>query len=316
MAFTGTNDYITGRKPVPNSQGAEVIATRFELDMATADLALNTIGQIGVLPAGHVPVDVLVDADDLDSGAAAMVLQVGIWDGSGASLSVATADGGAHWGVTTAANAAFMQTPDAQRCGHGSGPEVRTDRKLGVKVGTAPTTAVAGKLGVTLLSRVQPDLVVHRAHEGVNQGRHAPVYLENTMKIETSIIPRRDGTVRLALLGGNVAEFKDADGVLVCDIDDEADIQHTLGLDGFYPHDDEIVQDMLDKKALMAEASVSACPISTGACPPKPLPPRSRAFEAEQQEEIETIRDPARFACPIQVGRRDTVATYLFGDLE
>lgn len=153
MAFTGTNDYITGRKPVPNSQGAEVIATRFELDMATADLALNTIGQIGVLPAGHVPVDVLVDADDLDSGAAAMVLQVGIWDGSGASLSVATADGGAHWGVTTAVNTAFMQRLTPNGAAMARVQKSESDRKLGVKVGTAPTTAVAGKLGVTLLSR-------------------------------------------------------------------------------------------------------------------------------------------------------------------
>lgn len=107
------------------------------------------------------------------------------------------------------------------------------------------------------------------------------------MKIETSIIPRRDGTVRLALPSGNVAEFKDADGVLVCDIDDEADIQHTLGLDGFYPHDDEIVQDMLDKKALMAEAKRLGVPDFNGRMSAETIAAKIEAFKAEQRDETE-----------------------------
>ena len=41
MAFTGTNDYITGRKPVPNSRARKSSPLVSELDMATADLALN-----------------------------------------------------------------------------------------------------------------------------------------------------------------------------------------------------------------------------------------------------------------------------------
>lgn len=153
MAFSVSNGYITGQLPIPTPAGGEVKAVRFELSLATGDLALNTIGQIGILPAGCVPVDVIVDADDLDSSTAALVMQVGIWDGSGASLSNATDDGGAHWGVTTAANTAFQQ-----RLTHNGNAMSRVnatgaDRKLGVKVTTAPTAAVAGKLGVTLLYR-------------------------------------------------------------------------------------------------------------------------------------------------------------------
>lgn len=153
MAFTNSNDYITGRKPVPTAAGGEMLACRFELDLATGDLALNDIGQIGILPAGHVPVDVHVDADDLDTGAAALVLQVGIWDGSAADLSTASADGGAHWGVTTAANAAFLQriTPNGNAMARVA--KADTDRILGLKVATAPTAAQAGKVGVTLLYR-------------------------------------------------------------------------------------------------------------------------------------------------------------------
>ena len=153
MAFTNSNDYITGRKPVPTPAGAELMATRFTLDMATGDLALNSIGQIGLLPAGCLPVDVQVDGTDMDSSTAAMVLQVGIWDGSSASLSTAAADGGAHWGVTTAVNTAFQQrlTPNVNAMS--SVQQSQSDRKLGVKVTTAPTTPVAGTLGVTLFYR-------------------------------------------------------------------------------------------------------------------------------------------------------------------
>ena len=151
MAFTNSNDYITGRLPVPTPAGSEVLATRFTLAMATADAALNTIGQIGILPAGCVPVDVRVDMTDPDASTAAIVMQVGIWDGSGASLSTASADGGAHWGVTTAVTADSSQSLTRNGIALEKVTKSDSDRKLGVKVTTAPTTAQAFTLGVTLL---------------------------------------------------------------------------------------------------------------------------------------------------------------------
>lgn len=153
MPFTNTNDHITGRRPVPTPAGAELLAVRFVLAMATADLALNTIGQIGVLPAGAVPVDVRVSGTDMDTSTAAMVLQVGIWDGSGANLSTAAADGGAHWGVTTAVNAAFSQALTRNGNALESVAAASADRRLGVKVTTAPTTPAAGTLTVELFYR-------------------------------------------------------------------------------------------------------------------------------------------------------------------
>lgn len=153
MAFSKTNDYTTGRKPLPTPAGAEVLATRFVLDLATGDLALNTIGQIGALPAGCLPVDVHVDGTDLDTGAAAMVLQVGIWDGAATDISTAAADGGAHWGVTTAVNTAFHQRLTLNGNAMVSVKAAARDRKLGVKVTTAPTTPAAGTLAVTLFYR-------------------------------------------------------------------------------------------------------------------------------------------------------------------
>ncbi len=151
MAFTNSNDYISGRAPVPTPSGVQVLSTRFTLSMATADAALNTIGQIGILPAGCIPIDVRVDMTDPDAGTAAMVLQVGIWDGSGSSLSTDSADGGAHWGTTTAVTAASSQSLTRNGVAMESVTKSSSDRKLGVKVTTAPTSAQAFTLGVTLL---------------------------------------------------------------------------------------------------------------------------------------------------------------------
>lgn len=156
MAFTNSNDQIAGRRPPRNPQGAENVTERFTLTIPAGDLALNTIGQIGILPAGCVPVEVRVDGTDMDSSTAAMVFQVGIWDGSGASLSTAAADGGAHWGVTTAQTAAFDQALTRNGNAMATVQASASDRKIGVKVATAPTTAVAGTLGVTVTYRNEP----------------------------------------------------------------------------------------------------------------------------------------------------------------
>lgn len=150
MPFTNSNDYITGRKPVPTPAGLETISVRFTLAIPTGDLALNTIGQIGVLPPGCVPIALLVDATDVDSGAAAMTLQVGILDAAGTAFSTAAADGGGAWGstVSTGAAAAFQQQVLSQPMA--TVQQSQVDRKLGLKVTAAPTTAVAGTLGLTL----------------------------------------------------------------------------------------------------------------------------------------------------------------------
>lgn len=151
MPFVNTNDFTTGRAAAVSPTGAELASMRFTLAMPVGDLAINTIGQIGVLPAGCIPVQLLVDATDMDSGAAAMVLRVGILDAAGTGFSTAAADGGAAWGVTTASAAEFQQ----QILSRPMSVVTRSDstRKIGVLVVTAPTVAVAGTLGVTLIYR-------------------------------------------------------------------------------------------------------------------------------------------------------------------
>lgn len=166
-AFTGSNDYLDGRKVVPTTEEAgEVLSCRFTLAMATADLDANDIGPIGKLPAGNVPVALYIDGTDMDTGAAALVVQVGLGnlalqDAAGAVsadakntlISTVAKDGGAAWGssVATGTDAAFMQ----QIIGRPMTQVVATDydRYIVAKITTPPTTAAAGTLGLTLLYR-------------------------------------------------------------------------------------------------------------------------------------------------------------------
>ncbi|WP_067070418.1 hypothetical protein [Roseateles chitosanitabidus] len=154
MAFTNSNDFITGRKPVPTPAGIELVTQRFPIDMLVADLAVNTIGQFGILPAGCIPVEIRVDGDDVDSGAGAGVYQVGIWDGASANLSAAAADGGGAWGDTGAAVAVAFDK-HLVRTGNNLAKvqPSAVDRRIGLKVTAAPTTPVAGQLGITVTYR-------------------------------------------------------------------------------------------------------------------------------------------------------------------
>lgn len=153
MPFSNSNDYTTGRKPAPFPSGTDLLAVRFTLDVKTTDLAINTAGAIGILPAGCVPVDVHVDGTDLDTGAAAMVLQVGILNAAGTDLSSAAADGGGFWGSTVAANTAFHQRIVPNLNAIPGVQMTQADRFIGIKVATAPTTPQAGTIGATLFYR-------------------------------------------------------------------------------------------------------------------------------------------------------------------
>ena len=59
------------------------------------------------------------------------------------------------------------------------------------------------------------------------------------MKIETSIKPRRNGTLNVVKLGGQVIVFSAQDGHLTADVADSADVQFLLGMSDFFPADEE-----------------------------------------------------------------------------
>lgn len=153
MAFANSNNYITGRSPLRTPSGAEVVAVRFELDLLAADLALNDIGQVGVLPAGTVPVALYYDSDDLDTNATPTVAaSVGVLNAAGTALSTATEDGGAVWGSGITTSQSGGQSAVVSKALSRVTPTA-ADRKIGVLFTAAAATAAAGKLGLTLLYR-------------------------------------------------------------------------------------------------------------------------------------------------------------------
>lgn len=153
MPFANSNDYLTGRKPVPTPQGAEVVATRFEIDLLTSDVVLNDIGAVAVLPAGTVPVGLYYDSDDLDSNATPTIAaSVGILDAAGTGLSTATADGGGAWGTGILTSQAGGQSAVVSRALSRVAPSA-AERKIAVLFTAGAATPAAGKVGLTLLYR-------------------------------------------------------------------------------------------------------------------------------------------------------------------
>lgn len=148
------NDFMTGRKALRTPQGAEVVAERFTIALGTADLDASDIGAFAKLPAGCVPVDIIVDGTDMDTSTAAMVLTFGVLATAAATaLSTAAADGGGAWGATTAVNTAFTQRITPTLNNMANVIATQADRLVGCLVTTAPTAAAAGTLGLTLTYR-------------------------------------------------------------------------------------------------------------------------------------------------------------------
>jgi hypothetical protein len=133
-------------RPIPtNAEGAEVLSVRATYALAAA-LAANDIVQMMPLPAGFVPVDFILDSDDLDTGGSPTIaLDVGLIDTNGnvghevfAASTVAQAGGVARPTATTA----FRIAPSD------------SDRMVAIKVATGPATgATSGTIGLTMKYR-------------------------------------------------------------------------------------------------------------------------------------------------------------------
>lgn len=148
-----TNDYLTGRYPAPFPAGGEVVSYRATLAFGTGDLDANDVAAMMILPAGCVPIDFYVDGTDIDSSTAAVIFDLGFLNTAGDDISTAAGDGGGKLGSTTAVNTAFSQRLTHYLNAINAVVKSNSDRKIALKVATAPTTAVAGTIGVTMLYR-------------------------------------------------------------------------------------------------------------------------------------------------------------------
>jgi len=149
MSATYTVAAASDQNPAVTGDGyGEVIAVRGEFDLAVdgiGALVLNDVLQMVKLPAGHVPVDVIVDSDDLDSNATPTIaLNVGIIGGDvDAFIKVST--------IAQAGGIARMDDVAGARIA-----STQTERYVGITVSTAPATgATTGKIGLTLLYKAE-----------------------------------------------------------------------------------------------------------------------------------------------------------------
>jgi len=149
MALLKTK-HALGVYPMPSADDSDVLAIRMEYSIA-AVLGLNDVIYMGDLPANHLPVDFILDSDDVSAGAD-VVMGVGIINTTDNGLSTATADGGAGWLTgSTIGQAGGIARPTVAAMSRVTNSE--TARRVGVHISTAATTTTSGKVGLTLLYR-------------------------------------------------------------------------------------------------------------------------------------------------------------------
>lgn len=150
---TKLSPFAANSIPTPYGDCAyDLVVNEAFIDLTAAQLALNNIFDVAILPAGHKVVDMVLIPDDLDTnGTPTIALDVGILTGTqGDDVSNTrvcgseyfAADVSARTGTPSrmSARSAFLVQP------------VEFDRSIGVKIQAAPATAAAGRIRLQIHS--------------------------------------------------------------------------------------------------------------------------------------------------------------------
>lgn len=153
MAIINKSDRSKGIRPTANcTEVGTVKEWREEYTLLANPVANDTI-TVGILLAGHLPTDFILDSDDVDTnGVPTIAMSVGILNAGETDLSTAAADGGAVWlsasAVGTTGGLARPTTAAVKRVTVST-----SDRKIGVKFTAVAATFASGKVGVSLSYR-------------------------------------------------------------------------------------------------------------------------------------------------------------------
>lgn len=152
-----------GSRPAASPMGMETIKARESVAVAVADIAINNVVQLLVLPANCVPTDYLLDCTDLDTAGPTITLDFGLLTTSvnasgqrvnGATVSTAAEDGGAMWiAASTLAQAGGIALDTASAALHrvlAAVTPVNYDRVVAVMVKAAATTPAAGTIALEM----------------------------------------------------------------------------------------------------------------------------------------------------------------------
>ncbi len=149
MATIDSNMSVDNAPVVTPNRAGEVIAQRGYVSLTAAQVVVDNIIKLVKLPAGCVPVDLVVDFDELDSNASPTTTATfGILNADGDALatsagSLTTTQLGAG-GLSAATTTAFKRLS-----------ATTSDRYIAVILGGTVATAAAGVLGATLSYRAK-----------------------------------------------------------------------------------------------------------------------------------------------------------------
>lgn len=143
---------VAAKDPLASSNGSEPITLVGDYTLLATESAADVIEMVG-LPAGYVPVDVIIDTEDLG---ATITGEVGILTGTfGDTVNARTC--GAQFIAASALGTAGIKRMDV--AGGGRIAPTTADRGLGISL-TAFTTPTAGaKVRMTVTARPQIDSV-------------------------------------------------------------------------------------------------------------------------------------------------------------
>lgn len=146
-------EHATGQITAPSPCGAgEMTSYRASIALTTGQLVLNQIIEMGPLPAGCILVDAILDSDELDSSTG-LTVDVGLMSGSFGDpdpTNARTCDATIISATTTPRAGGVVRPTLASAFRE---PKSDSDVGVGIKIHAAPTTAVAGTIGLTVIYR-------------------------------------------------------------------------------------------------------------------------------------------------------------------
>lgn len=123
----------------------DIVANPFFFDITAAQIVLNDVIDIGVLPAGHTVTAMRLIPDDLDTnGTPTLKLDVGIMSGTPGDPSASRTCGAEFFSQDVSAQTGAVSVMSLP-----SGFKVKPtsdDRSIGVKIQTAAATPAAGRI--------------------------------------------------------------------------------------------------------------------------------------------------------------------------
>jgi hypothetical protein len=129
--------------------GQPVVQDLF-IDVTAAQLLLNNVFDLGILPAGHTVTGAVLLPGDLDSnGTPLLALDIGIMSGTPGDVTSVRTCGSELFAADATARAAGGVTRMTQQSGF-TILATGADRSIGVKVQAAPATAAAGRIRLRL----------------------------------------------------------------------------------------------------------------------------------------------------------------------